>query len=113
MRTWSVRGTAFALWTRSSSLSIRTSTSMAWKSSFGGCRNGPARGSFARILGGPGPAGREELPEALRHRVRHEGGDVPAVGGDLLDAARGNKAHRRARHDVDGLDVRRDMPVQL
>src|SRR5260221_1347123 len=31
MRTWSVRGTAFALCTRSSSLSIRTSTSMGDK----------------------------------------------------------------------------------
>src|ERR1051325_8864609 len=32
MRTWSVSGTAFALWTRSSSLSIRTSTSMDFRS---------------------------------------------------------------------------------
>src|SRR5438034_11173403 len=29
MRTWSVSGTAFALWTRASSLSMRTSTSIA------------------------------------------------------------------------------------
>src|SRR5712691_444164 len=113
MRTWSVSGTAFALWTRSSSLSIRTSTSMVWKSSFGGCRNGPARGSLARILGGPGPAGREELLEALRHRVGHEGGDVAAVRGDLLDAAGRDEAHGRACHHVDGLDVGREMPVQL
>src|SRR5258708_40307802 len=113
MRTWSVRGTAFALCTRSSSLSIRTSTSMVRKSCSGGCRNGPAWGSFARVLGGPGPPGREELLEALRHRVRHEGGDVAAVRSDLLDAARRNKAHGRARHHVDGLDVGREVPVQL
>src|SRR4051794_8259769 len=113
MRTWSVSGTAFALWTRSSSLSIRTSTSMPWQSSFGGCRNGPARGSLARILRGAGPAGREELLEALRHRVGHEGGDVAAESGDLLDPARRDEADRRARHHVDRLDVRREMTVQL
>src|SRR5438552_504242 len=32
MRTWSVSGTAFALWTRSSSLSMRTRTSIALRS---------------------------------------------------------------------------------
>src|ERR1700704_4634774 len=41
MRTWSVRGTAFALCTRSSSLSMSTRTSITRESSFGGCRNGP------------------------------------------------------------------------
>src|SRR3977135_3475186 len=36
MRTWSVRGTAFALCTRSSSLSMSTRTSIVRESSFGG-----------------------------------------------------------------------------
>src|SRR6185437_17492 len=113
MRTWSVRGTAFALCTRSSSLSIRTSTSMGWKSSFGGRRIGPATRLFSRILGRAGPAVREELLEATGDRLRDEGRDVAAVRGDLLDAARGDEADRRARHHVDGLDIGREVPVQL
>src|SRR5581483_4674200 len=101
MRTWSVRGTAFALWTRSSSLSIRTSTSMA-------------RGILLLgVEGGPASAVREELPQAARDGRGHQLLDVSAERGDLLHAARGDEAHLGARHHVDGLDVGRERAVEL
>src|SRR5581483_10613556 len=55
----------------------------------------------------------EHLLEPPRHRLGHELRDVAAEGGDLLHSARGDEAHVRARHDVDGLDVGRQMAVQL
>src|SRR4051794_32283732 len=104
MRTWSVRGTAFALCTRSSSLSIRTRTSMAWKSSFGDGRTVllearpkpvvdlaepadrdrevPARVADVRLA--PGDALREPLPMSDRdHQILpalpEENGDADLV----------------------------------
>src|SRR5262249_8318861 len=101
MRTWSVSGTALALCTRSSSLSIRTSTSIA--------------GRVLLLVGQrrPAPAVREHLLQAPGHEGRDELLDVAAERGDLLDSARGDEADLRARHHVDGLDVRREVPVQL
>src|SRR5215218_1319434 len=100
MRTWSVSGTAFALCTRSSSLSIRTRTSMC----------------FSLLLGADGGAGaavREQLPEAPRHSLGHELLHLPAERRDLLHAARADEAHVRARHHVDRLDVRGERSVEL
>src|SRR5579864_742894 len=105
MRTWSVRGTAFALCTRSSSLSIRTRTSMV--SSLASVE------SIPRILRRARTSCREHLLEAAGDRLRDERGDVASERGDLLHAARRDEAHVRARHHVDGLDVRREMAVQL
>src|SRR3954447_13395118 len=100
MRTWSVSGTALALCTRSSSLSIRTSTSMG-------------SSLLLRAERGAAPAVREELLEALRDRVRDQFVNLSAKGGDLLHTARGNKGDLRARHHEDRLDVRSEVPVQL
>src|SRR4051812_39904934 len=101
MRTWSVIGTAFALCTRSSSLSMRTRTSMGW-----------AILLLSAEWGATSSVG-EELLQAACNRGRHEGGDVAAERGDLLDPARGDEAHLGARHHVDGLDLGRERPVQL
>src|SRR4030095_1689704 len=100
MRTWSVRGTAFALCTRSSSLSMRTRTSM--------------RASLLlRADRRAGPTLREELAEPLGACLRHEVVDVAAEGRDLLDAARGEEAVLRARHQVHRFDLGREIPVQV
>src|SRR5919204_6810756 len=101
MRTWSVRGTAFALCTRSSSLSMRTSTSMS------------RRILLLRADGSAGPTAREELGEATRDGLGDELVHLAAERGDLLHAARRHEAVLRAGHDVDGLDVRREGPVQV
>src|ERR671919_1422332 len=101
MRTWSVRGTAFALCTRSSSLSMRTRTSM-WRLSL-----------LLRTDGRAGPALREELPESPRHGLRNEVVHVAPEGRHLLDAARGEEAVLRARHEVHRLDLGGEIPVQM
>src|ERR671935_1626967 len=101
MRTWSVSGTAFALCTRSSSLSMRTSTSMS------------RRILLLRADGSAGPTAREELGEATRDGLGDELVHLAAERGDLLHAARRHEAVLRAGHDVDGLDVRREGPVQV
>src|SRR5579884_148197 len=109
MRTWSVRGTALALWTRSSSLSIRTRTSIGsavWPS------RRKAR-SVARPLGGSGAAVREDLRESAGDGTGHELGHVAAEGRDLLHTARGDEAHLGARHHVHRLDLGRQRPVEL
>src|SRR5438105_11734866 len=98
MRTWSVSGTALALCTRSSSLSMRTSTSMR-PSLLAGADRGPR----TRL--------RVELAEAAGDRRRDELVDVTAEGGDLLDPARGDEAVLRAGHHVHRLDVGREQPV--
>src|SRR5579862_6465306 len=100
MRTWSVSGTAFALWTRSSSLSMSTRTSI--------CRMLLLVGQW-----GPAPSVRESLPQTARDGFGHELFDISAEGGDLLHAARRNEAHLRARHHVDGLDLGRERAVEL
>src|SRR5438046_10532024 len=108
MRTWSVRGTAFALCTRSSSLSISTSTSMEPEST-------DTRGahSFLWRKRCAGASGGIELFEPLRDARWNEVGDVAAELCDLLDPARGDEAHLRARHHVDGLDVGGKRAVEL
>src|SRR5579862_606344 len=100
MRTWSVSGTAFALWTRSSSLSMSTRTSI--------CRMLLLVGQW-----GPAPAVRESLPETARDGFRHELFDISAECGDLLHAARRDEAHLRARHHVHRLDVGREGAIEL
>src|SRR4051812_14621517 len=100
MRTWSVSGTAFALCTRSSSLSIRTRTSM---------------GSSLLLVGqwsAASPVG-EHLLQAHGNSSRHEIFDISTERGNLLHAARRDETHLRARHHVDRLDVRREMAVEL
>src|SRR4051812_6784912 len=100
MRTWSVRGTAFALCTRSSSLSIRTRTSMA----------------FSLLLGrqwSAASAVREHLLQAHGDSFWHELFYVSAERRNLLHPAGGDETDLRARHHVDGLDVGREVAVQL
>src|ERR1051326_3368037 len=103
MRTWSVNGTAFALWTRSSSLSMRTSTSIG----------SLVYGLFGRVLRCSRAAGREKLCKPLGYGVRDELGHPSSECGNLLHAARGDEADRGARHHVDSLDLRRERPVEL
>src|SRR4051812_38237921 len=101
MRTWSVSGTAFALCTRSSSLSMRTRTSI------GGCS--------LLLVGyrGAATAVREHLLQAARHGERNELFDISAEGCDLLHAGARHEAHLRAGHHVDRLDLGRERAVQL
>src|SRR5205085_6586094 len=101
MRTWSVRGTAFALWTRSSSLSMRTRTSML------------AMILLLGVQGSPAPTAGKELPQPARDGRWHQLLDISAEGSDLLHAARGHERDLRARHHVDGLDVGRERAVEL
>src|SRR5262249_40746051 len=101
IRTWSVSGTAFALCTRSSSLSMRTRTSMAWGI------------LLLLVQRGPALSAREEFPQTARDGRWHELFDISAEGRDLLHAARRDEPHLRARHHVHGLDVRRERAVQL
>src|SRR5215213_3994312 len=101
IRTGSVRGTAFALCTRSSSLSMRTSTSI-----------GPR---MLLLLAERCPAStvREHLLQAPRDRVRNQFLDVSTERRDLLHPARGHEADLRTRHHVDRLDLRREVAVEL
>src|SRR5436190_9556217 len=114
MRTWSVSGTALALCTRSSSLSINTRTSMdvQCRDSPGG-RTPPFRALLLRVERRAWPGARVELLKAARDRLRDELVDVAAEARDLLDAARRHEAVLGPRHDVDGLDLRREQPVQV
>src|SRR6266404_4052799 len=105
MRTWSVRGTAFALCTRSSSLSIRTRTSMGFSLA--------SAASISWILRRARTSCREHFLEPPRHRLGDEVGDVAAEGRDLLHPAGRDEAHVRARHDVHRLDVGGEVAVQL
>src|SRR3954447_20518089 len=101
MRTWSVSGTALALCTRSSSLSMRTRTSIC--------------GCSLLLVGQRGAAAtvREHLLQAARDGKGNELFDISAERCDLLHPAARNEAHLRAGHHVDGLDLRRERPVQL
>src|SRR5918992_741832 len=110
MRTWSVSGTAFALCTRSSSLSMRTRTSMRSPES---SVAGRGDGSFAGILGCAGLSVRELLGQPLRDGFGYQLVHLTPEGGDLFDTARRDEAHLRARHDVDRLDLGGEMAVQL
>src|SRR3954464_508592 len=76
-------GTPLALCTKSSSLSMRTRTSMAVVSSLA----------------------RELFLQPPRAGVRNEAFDVPAEGGELLDPARAEKTVLRRAHQVHRLDV--------
>src|SRR5690348_5963709 len=100
MRTWSVSGTALALCTRSSSLSIRTSTSMALS-------------LLLRAQRGAAASVREELPETLGDRLGDQFVHLSAKGGDLLHAGGRDERDLRARHHEDRLDVGREVPVEL
>src|SRR5919198_3080757 len=121
MRTWSVSGTAFALCTRSSSLSIRTSTSMGSQStaSIGKRALSASFRGYGRLHlllradRSAGATAREELLEAPGNRVRNKLVDLAAERGDLFHAARGDEAVLRSRHHVDRLDVRRERSVQV
>src|SRR5688572_26400330 len=105
MRTWSVSGTALALCTRSSSLSMSTRTSMpgmVLASDDGGGRR------LLLLLRAERPAWtavRVQLAEALRDGRGHEPLDVAAERRDLLHAARGDERELGARHDVHRLDL--------
>src|SRR4051794_1489373 len=101
MRTWSVSGTAFALCTRSSSLSINTRTSM-----------GPLS-LLLRAGRGAAPALGEQIAETCGNCRGNELIDVSAEGRNLLHAAGRDKRVQRARHHVDGLDLGGEMAVQL
>src|SRR5687768_13696730 len=100
MRTWSVSGTAFALCTRSSSLSIRTSTSIR-------------RILLLRAQRRPAAPVREHAPEPLGYGFRNQLVHVSTEGGDLLHAAGGDEADLGARHHENRLDFRGERPVQV
>src|SRR3954463_5731925 len=100
MRTWSVSGTALALCTRSSSLSIKTSTSMAVS-------------LLLRAERGAAASVREQLPEARGDRLGNQSVHLSAKRGDLLHAGRRDERDLRARHHEHRLDVRREVAVQL
>src|SRR5580765_1929074 len=97
MRTWSVSGTAFALCTRSSSLSMSTKTSIG-SSVLTRSDRSILRGDTAQRLGDR--RGDERVHAAPEHR-------------DLLDSAGGDEAVLRARHHVDGLDPRVERSVEV
>src|SRR5919112_5526894 len=78
----------------SSSLSISTRTSMRLETSL--------RGLALELLLEPGG-----------HAAGHEVVEGPAEGGDLLHAARAEKAVLRRGHHVDGLDVGGHLAVEL
>src|SRR5436305_5799876 len=101
MRTWSVSGTALALCTRSSSLSMRTRTSI--------------RACSLLLVGHRGAAAavREHLLQAARHGEGNELLDISAERRDFLHAAARDEAHLRAGHHVDRLDLGCERPVQL
>src|SRR3954468_23711023 len=90
-RSSSVRGTFLALWTRSSSLSMRTRTSMAKRLSSSG----------------------ELFLQAAGDALRDEAVDVTAERGELLECAGAEETVLRAGHQVERVDVRRLHPVEL
>src|SRR5919198_6167252 len=101
MRTWSVSGTAFALCTRSSSLSMSTSTSMV-------------RGSL--LLRRHGRAAlrlRKHLPKTPGDRFGDQLVDAAPERGHFFHAARREKAVLRARHQIHRLDFRSEVPVEV
>src|SRR5215471_403715 len=110
MRTWSVSGTALALCTRSSSLSMRTRTSMGLSGSYWWGRRGTLLLRADRRAGTPVGV---QLAEALGDCGRYELVDTATERRDLLDAARRDEAELGTGHDVQRLDVRREEPVQL
>src|SRR6476619_2249020 len=87
IRTWSVSGAALAPCTSSSSLSMRTRTSI-------GLLEGTPREGFCDDRG---------------HEVR----DRPAERGELAHAARREEAVAGRRHQEDGLDLRCDSFVEV
>src|SRR6059058_670045 len=80
MRTWSVSGTAFALWTRSSSLSIKTSTSIGFRSL--------QRGPDCLAISPESPAARLRLGLGLRLGLPRRLGTRSVGPGDPAAAAR-------------------------
>src|SRR3954467_3141113 len=113
MRTWSVSGTAFALCTRSSSLSMRTRTSIgSYSCGFSGVPGRPSgKSSMNRLATGPGTSSSTLPPNAAISFTQL----VAPSGhrGELQSAARRDEADLRAHHHVDGLDVGSQRPVQL
>src|SRR6476469_3875521 len=68
---------------------------------------------FLRILRGSPPTTGKELGEPPCYGLRDELVHFPAEGRDLLYSARGDEAHCRAGHHVDGLDLGGQGAVQL
>src|SRR5947208_2424802 len=101
MRTWSVSGTAFALCTRSSSLSMSTSTSMVCGS------------LLLRRHGRTALRSRKHLLEAASDGLGNEILDAPAERRHLLDPARGEEAVLRARHEVHRLHFGCEVAIQM
>src|SRR3954449_985912 len=86
-------GIGLALWMRSSSLSMRTRTSMA-------------------LPAGVSSAGQGFLQRAC-HVLGDEVGDVPSERGQFLYAAGRQETVLRAGHDEDGLEIRSLQAVEL
>src|SRR5579862_7417248 len=100
MRTWSVSGTAFALCTRSSSLSMSTRTSIS--------------GILLLVReGGAATAVREHLLQPARDGLRHELFDISAECRNLFDPARRHETDLRTGHHVDRFDLRSEGSVEL
>src|SRR5262245_10799060 len=61
----------------------------------------------------PVSSARQRFLQSPCNRLWDKIGDVAAERGDLLDSARGEKTVLRRRHQVDRLDVRRQLTVEL
>src|SRR5918997_5029619 len=85
-------GTDFALWTRSSSLSMRTRTSMG---------SGFVSAALKFFL------------QAIRNTVGYQAVDVAPEGGELLDAAGAEETVLRTGHQVERVDLGVLHPVEL
>src|SRR5262249_2035145 len=70
-------------------------------------------GLLGRILRSSGTAGGGKLWGPLGYGLGDELVHPSSERGDLLYAARRDKAHGGARHHVDRLDLRRERPVEL
>ncbi len=92
----SVSGTVRALWTRSSSLSMSTRTSIL---------SDPPWLAYPRVG--------NSSPQAAGHRRRHEVVDLAAERRDLLDAARAQEAVLGRSHHEHCFDVGGQLPVEL
>src|SRR3954469_6474717 len=100
MRTWSVSGTAFALCTRSSSLSMSTRTSIAANSSFAVRRDGPLAPGGEPVVDLAEPPDRDREVAVLLADVGLDPRNVlrePAAVGDghhqILDALPEERGH--------------------
>src|SRR5688500_18643210 len=61
----------------------------------------------------PVSSARQRFLQSPGNRLWDKIGDIATERGDLLDSARGEETVLRRRHQVDRLDVRRQLAVEL